>query len=315
MRCIVDNPKIKNAFFYKKIRHSACSDTTFTCRFRPVLSTAPRPAEAAARALPGTFARASSASAADGNPADIDAAPHRLHGAEQRPPPLIQSTIRRLLRDILTGVYGPGDRIREAEVAERFGISRAPVREALRVLEQDGLVVMAPFRGASVIDPGPEEIADLFDLLGTVYGAMARFAVRHSSDADLQRFSADVALFTRAAAEGCDSFYLVDIAYRAGTDLGESCGSPIAADMMQRLGRVAYWLHRYLLPVPRRWQLQGATKFRRLEQALQARSEEKSEAAARKLVQHTRELLVQHALAAQARTALSTRKPPQRRSP
>ncbi|MES2682149.1 MAG: GntR family transcriptional regulator [Pseudomonadota bacterium] len=280
-----------------------------------MLNTTLRPQKAAARAQPSTFARAPSATAAPmADLLDADIAASRLQGPEQRPPPLIQSTIRRLLRDILTGVYGPGDRIREAEVAERFGISRAPVREALRVLEQDGLVVIAPFRGASVIDPSPQEIADLFDLLGTVYGAMARFAVRHSSDADLQRFSTDVALFSRAVAEGRDSFYLVDIAYRAGTDLGESCGSPIAAGMMRRLGRVAYWLHSYLLPVPRRWQMQGATKFRRLEQALLARSEEKSETAARKLVQHTRELLVQHALQAQTQTVLSARKPAQHRS-
>ena len=229
----------------------------------------------------------------------------QVRGGNHRSPPLILSTIQRLLRDILTGVYGPGDRIREAEVAERFGISRAPVREALRVLEQDGMVVMAPFRGASVIDPTPEQIADVFDLLGTLYGAVAKLAVRHASDADLKRFSGDVALFVKAVEQGRDGFYLVDIAYRIGTDLGQSCGSPIAAEMLRRVGRIAYWLHRYMLPVPRLWQRQGAIRFRKFEAALLARSEDRSELAARKLVRHTRDLVMQHALEALQQTSAS----------
>lgn len=212
-----------------------------------------------------------------------------------RPLPLIQGTMRRLLQDILTGVYGPGARIREAEVAERLGISRAPVREALRMLEQDGLVVVLPWRGASVVDPTPQEIEALFDLLGTVYGAVARFAARHASDAALQQFSRDVALFTKATAEGRDSFHLVDIAYRAGTDLGLCCGSALAADVLRRLGRVAYLQHRFLLPVPPRWRQQSVARFKKLEAALLSRSEDRSEAAGRKLVQHTQSLLVLHA--------------------
>lgn len=216
---------------------------------------------------------------------------------EARPLPLIQGTVRRLLQDILTGVYGPGDRIREAEVAQRLGISRAPVREALRMLEQDGLVVVLPWRGASVVDPTPQEIAALFDLLGTVYGAVARFAARHASDDALKQFSRDVALFAKATAEGRDSFHLIDIAYRAGTDLGLCCGSTLAADVLRKLGRVAYLQHRFLLPVPPRWRQQSVARFRKLEAALLSRSEDRSEAAGRKLVQHTQTLLVLHATA------------------
>jgi|GEM_PF-530683 len=221
-----------------------------------------------------------------------------------RPLPLIQGTMRRLLQDILTGVYGPGDRIREAEVAVRLGISRAPVREALRMLEQDGLVVVLPWRGASVVDPTPQEIEALFDLLGTVYGAVARFAARHASDEALKQFSRDVALFAKATAEGRDPFHLVDIAYRAGTDLGQCCGSPLAADVLRRLGRVAYLQHRFLLPVPPRWRQQSVLRFKKLEAALLSRAQERSEAAGRKLVQHTQSLLALHASESQAGSGL-----------
>lgn len=209
--------------------------------------------------------------------------------------PLIQQTVRRLLRDILTGVYGAGDRIREAEVAQRLGISRAPVREALRVLEQDGLIEHLPWRGARVIDPTPAEIADLFDLLGVAYGAVARFAVRHASDDELRDFGAEIDSFAQHVARGRRSIDLVDAAYRAGTRLAEVCGSRHAAAMQLRLGRVAYWLHRFVQSAPMRWKQQSVARHRKLVAALQARSEEGAEKAARRVVEHTRQLVLARA--------------------
>lgn len=209
--------------------------------------------------------------------------------------PLVLQTMRRLLRDIMVGLYAPGERIREVEVSERLGVSRAPVREALRLLEQDGLIEIAPFKGARVIDPDPAEIADLFDLMATVYGAVARFAVRHAADAGLERFYADVAEFERAVAARRDLVDLVDMAYRMGTHLGQCCGNALAADMLRKLGRIAYLRHRYLQPVPARWIQQSVTRVRRLEAALRARSEERAESAGRRHVQHTAALVLRHA--------------------
>jgi DNA-binding GntR family transcriptional regulator len=209
--------------------------------------------------------------------------------------PLIQQTVRRLLRDILVGTYKPGERIREAEVAQRLGISRAPVREALRVLEQDGLIELAPWRGARVIDPTPAEIADLFDLLGVAHGAVARFAVRHAADADLQRYGAAIDELAHLVGSGRKSSELVDAAYRAGTLLADVCGSPHAAAMQRRIGRVAYWLHRFLQPAPARWRQQAVARHRKLIAALRARSESHAEKAARRVVEHTRTLVLKRA--------------------
>lgn len=206
--------------------------------------------------------------------------------------PLIQQTVRRLLRDILVGVYQPGERIREADVAQRLGISRAPVREALRVLEQDGLIELAPWRGARVIDPSPSEIADLFDLLGVAHGAVARFAVRHASDEQLQRYAEAVEALGALIRRGCKSVELVDAAYRAGTALADACGSRQAAAMQRRVGRVAYWLHRFLQPAPARWRQQSLARHHKLVAALQARSELAAEKAARRVVEHTRTLVL-----------------------
>lgn len=209
-------------------------------------------------------------------------------------------TMRCLLRNILGGVYAPGDRIREAEVAQRLGISRAPVREALRILEQDGLIEILPWRGARVIDPDPAEIADLFDLLGAVYGAVARFAVRHATDAELQRFYVEIAEFVEGVTQKREVIDLVDLAYRMGTHLGQCCGNVLAANMLRRLGRIAYLRHRYLSPVPARWLQQAITRLRRFEAALRARSEDRSERAGRRVIQHTATLVLRHAQQAQS---------------
>ena len=64
---------------------------------------------------------------------------------------LLRDAIKeRIVERILDGTYGPGERIVESAVAAEFGVSQAPVREALRDLEQLGCVEYAPFRGSSV---------------------------------------------------------------------------------------------------------------------------------------------------------------------
>jgi DNA-binding GntR family transcriptional regulator len=216
-----------------------------------------------------------------------------------RKPPLVLQTMRRLLRDIFVGVYGPGDRIREIEVSERYGVSRAPVREALRTLEQDGLVALTPWQGARVIDLKPEEMADLLDLLGTVFGAVARLVVRHASDAEIKQLAADVKTIEKYASERREPMELIEIAYRFGAHMGRCCGSEQVAAIFRRVGRLAYWLHRFLAPVPNRWYQQSANRHRKLLDALRERSEVRSEKAGRRLVQLTRNLVLSHALKAQ----------------
>jgi DNA-binding GntR family transcriptional regulator len=214
-----------------------------------------------------------------------------------RLPPLIQRSVRALLSDILAGVYAPGERIHEATVAARLKTSRAPVREALRVLEQDGLIELTPWVGARVIDPSPQQMADSFDLLAAVFGSVARFAARNASNAELRTFAQRVTALEQCAARSNDGIQLLDTAYRASDTLAAICGSPLAEGMVRKLGRVAYLSYRYLNPAPARWRKQAVANHRRLELALRARSEERSDRAARKIILHARALLLKRALA------------------
>ena len=90
-----------------------------------------------------------------------------------------------LLADILAGAYPPGHRIREEEVAERVGISRTPVREALRRLNAEGLVDLPPHRGA-VVQPAMYELEELFEIRALLEGYGAERAAARRSDEDLE---------------------------------------------------------------------------------------------------------------------------------
>jgi DNA-binding GntR family transcriptional regulator len=116
-------------------------------------------------------------------------------------PPLFQPHDVRSLRDrayddireaILTGALRPGDRIKERDVAAQMGISTTPVKEALRRLEQEGLVVSQPRRGA-VVGPlvltPPEEI---LAIRAHLEGLAARLAAEKMSDPDKQALAAEL---------------------------------------------------------------------------------------------------------------------------
>ena len=65
---------------------------------------------------------------------------------------------------ILQGRYAPGERVGEQAVAEMFSLSRGPVRDALRILERQGLVEIRPRRGADVVELALNDVADRFNL-------------------------------------------------------------------------------------------------------------------------------------------------------
>ena len=80
--------------------------------------------------------------------------------------PLAPASLRRRASDVLRsaiveGRLRPGDRLKEVELAEQLGISRAPVREALRQLEHEGLVASLPYRATEVLGVSQEEVAEV----------------------------------------------------------------------------------------------------------------------------------------------------------
>lgn len=112
--------------------------------------------------------------------------------------------VARLTEDILTGVYAPGERLKEQELALKMGTSRAPLREAFRVLERNGLIEMLPWRGVRIIEPTREEIKDLFDARADMFALCARYVALTGEQTDIALIEADIDELIRQTNAGCD---------------------------------------------------------------------------------------------------------------
>ncbi|MEV1017212.1 GntR family transcriptional regulator [Micromonospora sp. NPDC049801] len=87
---------------------------------------------------------------------------------------LVDLAVARLTREILSGRSDPGERLVEEQLTRRLGISRAPLREALRLLAQQGLVEHVPRRGVRVATLSDRDVRELYELRDV----LERFAVR-----------------------------------------------------------------------------------------------------------------------------------------
>jgi DNA-binding GntR family transcriptional regulator len=88
---------------------------------------------------------------------------------------------------ILRGQLAPGQVLRQEELAKQFGLSRAPVREALRQLETEGLVVSYPNRGTVVAELSPEDIEEVFLIRITLETTALRLSVPNMTDSDFRK--------------------------------------------------------------------------------------------------------------------------------
>jgi DNA-binding GntR family transcriptional regulator len=93
-----------------------------------------------------------------------------------------------MLRDmIMTGKLKEGDKVNEGKLCETMGISKTPMREALRVLSVEGLIRLVPNRGAFVTKPEFEEVAEMFDVMSLLEGFCAREACEKMTAKDFSR--------------------------------------------------------------------------------------------------------------------------------
>jgi DNA-binding GntR family transcriptional regulator len=98
---------------------------------------------------------------------------------------LPETVYRELRRAILNGVFRPSQILRQEELAKRFGVSRAPLREALPRLEAEGMVVLHPRRGYAVVSLDSEEILEIFELRMLIEERAAYLATLHRTEADV----------------------------------------------------------------------------------------------------------------------------------
>ena len=136
---------------------------------------------------------------------------------------------------IASGDLRPGDRLVEADIALQMGVSRAPVREALRQLEQEGLVISYPYRGTEVLGVSKEEVEEV---LVPIRLTLERFAFRHAlphlTDADETTLGALIETMAVAASEG-NLYQLADADVRFHGLVIDRSGKPHAAQLWRSI--------------------------------------------------------------------------------
>ena len=101
--------------------------------------------------------------------------------------PLSNSLLGKLQKDILTGKLKPGDKLTEQELCKAYGVSRTPVREALRQLEADGLVENILNRGAFVVGMSEQDYEDMFELRKAYEVQAVKWAIERITEEEMDR--------------------------------------------------------------------------------------------------------------------------------
>lgn len=101
--------------------------------------------------------------------------------------PLREIVFESLREAIISGVLEPGERLMEIQLADEMGVSRTPVREAIRKLELEGFVVMIPRKGAYVAGVSHKDVADVFEIRSALEGLAASLAAERVTDEEIEQ--------------------------------------------------------------------------------------------------------------------------------
>ncbi len=115
--------------------------------------------------------------------------------------PLRQVVFDALREAILSGHFKPGDRLMEVQVADELGVSRTPVREAIRFLEQEGYVIMVPRKGAYVAGVTLKDIADVFEIRASLESLACSLAAERITEEELDELERQLFIMTESTRE------------------------------------------------------------------------------------------------------------------
>jgi DNA-binding GntR family transcriptional regulator len=128
--------------------------------------------------------------------------------AKQAPTGIVERTVLRnqakqvILDRILTGHYGPGERLVETQIARELGVSQGSIREALRELESVGVIEYAAFRGSRVVEPSREELLQAFPVRAALESLAAREAATRLTEPELKQLESEIQTMEEAAETG-----------------------------------------------------------------------------------------------------------------
>ena len=194
---------------------------------------------------------------------------------------------QKIREDILNGIYKENDELRENTIGKERGVSRTPVREALRQLELEGLVTIIPNRGAYVTGISHKDIWDIYVIRSMLEGLCARWAVEHITDAQLDELEETILLseFQMKKESGFSAEQIAALDGRFHSILYEASGSRI-------LGHVLTDFHNYVQTARRSSVVsedrarKSIREHRQILRAIRDRDEEMAEQLANEHIMH-----------------------------
>ena len=171
----------------------------------------------------------------------------------RRPPTAQEAVLQALREEIVTGGLAPGQRIVQDDLAERFGVSRVPLREALKVLEGEGQVVHHAHRGYVVASLSIDDLLEVYRLRAILEAEALRVGVPRLTDDDVSRIE-QLAVDVEAAGDDGDLAALTAANRRFHFAIFEASGLPRLVRLLRQLWDAtdAYRSVYFAVPVNRR---------------------------------------------------------------
>ena len=148
--------------------------------------------------------------------------------------PLREMVYEELKMQILKGSIIPGTRMMEVELAEEMGVSRTPIREAIRKLEKEGLVTIEPRRGAYASMISTEDMVEILEVRQDLEGLAAYFAADRMTDAQMEALRQVSASYDDAVKRG-NMEDMIKHDTRFHHIIVESCRNKILVQMIEQL--------------------------------------------------------------------------------
>lgn len=196
-----------------------------------------------------------------------------------------------LIEDIVEWRIPPGSWIREREIAERFGVSHAPVREAFRHVANTGFINVVPWRGAHVIEIDRHAVTQVFELWKVLFGVACRLAAARFTAEDGKKLLRKLDEYDALVRQTRNTFQHLAASNRIGAFIARHSDAALANELLDRIALFARWQHHVIGEdyFNAEAGLESAQLYRELAAALIARDPDRADAAARALLGHLQE--------------------------
>ena len=189
----------------------------------------------------------------------------------------LSSRVFRILREnILSGKCAPDEELKEKTIGEELGVSRTPVREALRQLELEGLVTIIPNKGAYVVGISRKDIRDIYEIRSRLEGLCAKWACSHITKEQLDELEENIYLSEFHAGKEGHAEQILELDNKFHEILYEASESPVLKHTLSDFHHYVQRVRKITLADPKR-AVASNEEHRKIVEALKAKDSKKAE--------------------------------------